>query len=106
MQVYNLSRQIQADALKHLFSSYVGYAAKNYGQKAFQNLYILIRDWEYSNSLIGFSGGENFLKEWLSDDSLDFQKLKDAFEKCFSKIKCFFFCIRVKSSQSRAQVKN
>ena len=90
MQVYNLSRQIQADALKHLhlFSSYAGYAAKNYGHKAFQNLYILIRDWEHSDSLIGSTGGEKYLREWLNDDSPDFLKLKGAFEKCFSEIKC------------------
>ena len=89
MQVYNLKSQIQADALKHLhlFSSYAGYASENYNVKAFQSLYILIRDYEHDD-LIGLEGGNKYLNEWLNSDSPDFVKLKDAFEKCFSDIKC------------------
>ncbi len=93
--VYNLKEDIREDALQHLelFTEYGRLALEESGEKPFQKLQFLVRDWRYPfETAYGASGGDKIVAERLqvSDKQHpELQKLRKHIHSCFSHIDGF-----------------
>ncbi|CAG0883977.1 unnamed protein product [Darwinula stevensoni] len=95
IQIYNLTQNIQEDDLQHLqlFTEYGRLALEDCGERPFQRLHFLVRDWSYPyEAAYGIEGGKKILDRRLqiSDKQHEeLQKLRKHISSCFSKIDCF-----------------
>lgn len=93
--VYNISQNIQEDDLQHLqlFTEYGRMAFAHSGQKPFQKLLFLVRDWSYSyDAEYGEVGGKKLLDKRLqvSDNQHpELQSVRAHIRSCFSDVSCF-----------------
>lgn len=93
VQIYNVSKNIQEDQLQHLqlFSDYGDLATEN-GNRPFQQLLFLVRDWQFPFEYdYGRKGGEDLLQERLgtNDKPTDLKSVRDHISRCFENIGCF-----------------
>ncbi|KAL5276426.1 ATL2.2 family protein [Megaselia abdita] len=95
VQIYNLSGHIQEDDIQHLelFTSYGKLALDDTGNKPFQQLLFLIRDWSYPyNHEYGLVGGNRMITKYLQTSEHQNEELKsirEHLQECFTKIDCF-----------------
>ena len=91
LQIYNLQGNIQEDDLQHLqlFTEYGKAALEETGEKAFQNIMFLVRDWQFPNDApYGAEGGQILLdnKLKISDDMPEeLHSLRMHIKSCFDK---------------------
>jgi len=94
VQVYNISSNIQEDNLQHLqlFTDYGSMVMDSMdGEKPFQRLEFLIRDWCYPYEY-PYGDGYDFLEKRLKvDDSKheELQRTRQQIHNCFEKLGCF-----------------
>ncbi|EGD81804.1 hypothetical protein PTSG_02516 [Salpingoeca rosetta] len=94
-QVYNIKEKISEDVLQqmHLFTEYGAMVARTLeGQKPFQNLEFLIRDWEFESHAPGAAGGQEYLDSILaiSDDlPTELREVRLWLQDCYEAITCF-----------------
>lgn len=95
VQILNLFNVIQENQLQYLqfATEYARYASVDSEQSPFQNLLILIRDWnspsEYS---FGLRGGKSYLDEFLEindHQSSDLKSVRKYLRSSFEKLECF-----------------
>jgi atlastin len=96
VQIFNLSQNIQEDDLQHLqlFAEYGRLVAEaSGGEKPFQKLVFLIRDWMWSQEHeYGEFGGQELINQRLSlyeGQSREHESLREHIDSCFQQIKCF-----------------
>ncbi|CAO1316215.1 unnamed protein product [Diamesa serratosioi] len=95
VQIYNLQGNIQEDDLQHLqlFTEYGKAALEETGEKPFQNIMFLVRDWQFPNDApYGAEGGQMLLDKKLkiSDDSPEeLQSLRIHIKSCFEKTSAY-----------------
>ncbi|XP_065226805.1 atlastin isoform X2 [Planococcus citri] len=95
IQIYNLSQNIQEDDLQHLqlFTEYGRLALEDTGNKPFQKLQFLVRDWSFPyEANYGSDGGQEILDKRLkiSDKQHpELQSLRKHIKSCFTDIECF-----------------
>lgn len=95
VQIYNLSQNIGEDHLQHLqlFTQYGKLALEETGEKPFQKLIFLVRDWQYPYEwAYGFTGGKGLAEKRLSADEAQEPELKGVRKDIFSsfeEIWCF-----------------
>lgn len=114
VQIYNLSHNIQEDDLQHLqvkknificrliflilyfrqlFTEYGRLALEDIGEKPFQRLQFLVRDWSFPYEVpYGVEGGNKILARRLqvSDKQHpELQSLRKHIKSCFTDISCF-----------------
>jgi len=95
IQVYNMSQNIQEDDLQHLqlFTEYGRLALEDTGQKPFQKLQFLVRDWSYPyEAEYGDEGGRKMLDRRLQISNKqhpELQSIRKHIRSCFSDISCF-----------------
>ncbi|XKL68706.1 hypothetical protein PGB90_006475 [Kerria lacca] len=95
IQIYNLSQNIQEDDLQHLqlFTEYGRLALEDTGNKPFQKLQFVVRDWSFPYEVeYGEEGGEKILERRLriSDKQHpELHSLRKHIKSCFTDIKCF-----------------
>lgn len=93
--VYNLSANIQEDDLQHLqlFTEYGRLAMEDIGDRPFQRLQFLVRDWSYPyEAVYGSEGGKKILERRLevSDKQHpELQALRKHISSCFDRIDGF-----------------
>jgi len=94
VQIYNISNNLQEDQLQYLqyFSEYGRMASKT-GDKPFQKLMILVRDWFHvCDHAYGSEGGQELLDDFLSineEQEEEHKSLRQHIMKCFDEIECF-----------------
>eukprot|EP00111_Clytia_hemisphaerica_P011671 TCONS_00034289-protein len=94
VQVYNISANLQEDNLQHLqlFTDYGCLAMDGMeGEKPFQRLEFLIRDWSYPYEF-GYGDGQAFLDKRLQLDQSSHEELRRTRQQiynCFEKLGCF-----------------
>lgn len=94
VQIFNLMQNIQEDDLQHLqlFSEYGRMAAKD-GEKPFQKLMFLVRDWQYPyEHKYGSEGGQELLDERFGlheDQHMEHRSLRTHLNTCYDEIRCF-----------------
>ncbi len=93
--VYNLTANIQEDDLQHLelFTEYGRLAVEDSGEKPFQKLQFLVRDWSYPyEAPFGAGGGEQVVGRRLEvseGQHPELQDLRKHIRSCFSSIDGF-----------------
>ena len=93
--VYNLTSNIQEDDLQHLelFTEYGRLALEDSGEKPFQKLQFLVRDWCYPyETEYGAKGGRQIVERRLEVNSKQHNELQDLrkhIRSCFSHIEGF-----------------
>lgn len=94
VQVYNISSNLQEDNLQHLqlFTDYGCLAMDRMdGEKPFQRLEFLIRDWSYPYDH-EYGDGEQFLRKRLAVDETKHEELRRTRQQisdCFERLGCF-----------------
>ena len=93
MQIYNLTGHIHENELQYLqFATDLAKFVTD-GNKPFQNLMFLIRDWQYAEEkAFGLNGGQELLDQILQINESQAQELKSLRQyiyKSFEKISCF-----------------
>ncbi|XP_046658288.1 atlastin-like isoform X1 [Homalodisca vitripennis] len=95
VQIYNLSQNIQEDDLMNLqlFTEYGKLALEDSGNKPFQKLMFLVRDWSYPyEASYGEKGGSKLLAKRLrikEDQDPQHQTIRRHIKECFTDITCF-----------------
>ncbi|XP_054265961.1 atlastin isoform X2 [Macrosteles quadrilineatus] len=95
LQIYNLSQNIQEDDLMNLqlFTEYGKLALEDSGNKPFQKLMFLVRDWSYPyEAKYGLQGGAQLLAKRLQikeDQDPQHQTIRRHIKECFTDISCF-----------------
>lgn len=95
VQIFNLSQNIQEDDLQHLqlFTEYGRLALENSGDKPFQKLMFLVRDWSFPyEAEYGLEGGEKMLNRRLQisgNQHPELQQLRKHIRSCFTSIEGF-----------------
>ncbi|KAK2709516.1 atlastin-like isoform X2 [Artemia franciscana] len=95
IQVFNLLQNIQEDDLQHLqlFTEYGRLALEDTGDKPFQKLLFLVRDWSYPyEAPYGIVGGQKIIDRRLQVSEKqhpELQALRKHIKACFTSIKCF-----------------
>jgi len=95
LQIYNLSQNIQEDDLMNLqlFTEYGKLALEDSGNKPFQKLMFLVRDWSYPyEAKYGLQGGGELLAKRLKikeDQDPQHQTIRRHIKECFTDISCF-----------------
>lgn len=95
VQIYNLSQNIQEDDLQHLqlFTEYGRLALADTGNKPFQRLQFLVRDWSFPyEAEYGAAGGKIILEKRLEiteKQHPDLQSLRRHIQACFTDIDCY-----------------
>ena len=90
--VYNLTSNIQEDDLQHLelFTEYGRLALEDNGEKPFQKLQFLVRDWSYPyEAPWGAKGGAQIVSRRLEVNArqhAELQDLRKHIHSCFSHI--------------------
>eukprot|EP00043_Microstomoeca_roanoka_P013658 m.134029 g.134029 ORF g.134029 m.134029 type:complete len:604 (+) comp15814_c0_seq3:950-2761(+) len=94
-QIYNIKEKISEDILQqmHLFTEYGAMVANLLeGQKPFQNLEFLVRDWEFESHEPGSVGGRDYLDDVLSVSQDTPQELRDVriwLRDCYETMTCY-----------------
>ncbi|CAO1439325.1 unnamed protein product [Diamesa serratosioi] len=95
VQIYNLQGNIQEDDLQHLqlFTEYGKAALEETGEKPFQNIMFLVRDWQFPNDApYGAEGGQMLLDKKLKispELPEELQSLRIHIKSCFEKTNGF-----------------
>lgn len=95
LQIYNISKQIGEDHLQHLhlFSQYGKLALNKTGEKPFQELLFLVRDWPHEHEMsYGLTGGKKHLETCLrieEEQEPELQSVRRDISSSFKKISCF-----------------
>lgn len=95
VQIFNLSQNIGEDELQYLqvFTEYGRMALKTAGEKPFQNLLFVVRDWPYAyEKPYGFEGGSSLLEQRLSvydKQAPELQLSRRDIRSNYSDISCF-----------------
>ncbi|XP_026479238.1 LOW QUALITY PROTEIN: atlastin-like [Ctenocephalides felis] len=95
VQIYNLTQNIQEDDLQHLhlFTEYGRLALADSGQKPFQRLQFLVRDWSFPyEEQYGAVGGQNLLQRRMKISERqhpELQSLRKHIASCFTEVACF-----------------
>lgn len=94
VQIFNVMQNIQENDLQHLqlFSEFGKLAAKNAGNKPFQKLHFLVRDWSYHTEYsYGSEGGSKYLQKCfdISQNEEQHKSLRNHIRECFEEISCF-----------------
>ncbi|CAG2121196.1 unnamed protein product, partial [Medioppia subpectinata] len=95
IQVFNLMRNLQEDNLQvlEMFTDFGQQAIKATGEKPFQKLLFLIRDWSFPHEHpYGLTGGQGLLDEKLiikEDQAEQLKQIRRHIGSIFSKIGCY-----------------
>ncbi|XP_077530597.1 atlastin-3-like [Haemaphysalis longicornis] len=95
VQIFNLSQNIGEDELQYLqvFTEYGRLALQTAGEKPFQNLLFVVRDWPYAyEKPYGFEGGSSLLEQRLSGydkQAPELQLSRRDIRSNYSDISCF-----------------
>lgn len=94
VQIFNIMQNIQEDDLQHLqlFSEYGRMVAQD-GEKPFQELLFLVRDWNFPyEHEYGLGGGQALLDDRLNiydDQESEHKFLRNHVISCYNQIRCF-----------------
>jgi len=88
MLLYNLKGNVDSSNLESLttFLEYAKYTTSSFQEKPFDNIHILVRDWEWPEDYVyGRHGGKRYIESWLNDENSP-----DHLKKIAESVKCSF----------------